>query len=250
MMTRSHPFLDWPGPLAFAHRGGALETIENTMEAFTYAVNLGYRYLETDVHVTADGVVVAFHDQDLQRSCGLEGTIDTYTWADLRSARVNGSGQIPMLEELLETFPEARLNIDAKSDQVVPGLAATLRRHDALDRVCIGSFSDRRLVNLRRDLGPGLCTSLGPAQVASLRVAARPVGKGYAAQVPAVHRKISVVTPRFVETAHRYGIAVHVWTIDEATEMRRLLEMGVDGIMTDRPSLLKQVLLEAGKWHQ
>jgi glycerophosphoryl diester phosphodiesterase len=242
--------LDWPGPLAFAHRGGALETIENSMEAFTYAVNLGYRYLETDVHVTADGVVVAFHDQDLQRSCGLEGTIDTYTWADLRAARVNGSGQIPMLEELLEAFPEARLNIDAKSDQVGPGLATALRRHDALHRVCIGSFSDRRLVNLRRDLGPGLCTSLGPAQVASLRVAARPVGKGYAAQVPAVHRKITVVTPRFVETAHRYGIAVHVWTIDEATEMRRLLEMGVDGIMTDRPSLLKQVLLEAGKWHQ
>ncbi len=250
MTTRSHPFLDWPGPLAFAHRGGALETIENSMEAFTYAVNLGYRYLETDVHVTADGVVVAFHDQDLQRSCGLEGTIDTYTWADLRAARVNGSGQIPMLEELLEAFPEARLNIDAKSDQVGPGLATALRRHDALHRVCIGSFSDRRLVNLRRDLGPGLCTSLGPAQVASLRVAARPVGKGYAAQVPAVHRKITVVTPRFVETAHRYGIAVHVWTIDEATEMRRLLEMGVDGIMTDRPSLLKQVLLEAGKWHQ
>lgn len=180
----------------------------------------------------------------------LEGTIDAYTWADLRAARVNGSGQIPMLEELLETFPEARLNIDAKSDEVVPGLAATLRRHDALHRVCIGSFSDRRLMNLRRDLGPDLCSSLGPAQVAALRVASRPVGKGHAAQVPAMHRKVAVVTPRFVETAHRYGIAVHVWTVDDSTEMRRLLDMGVDGIMTDRPSLLKQVLTDLGKWHQ
>jgi glycerophosphoryl diester phosphodiesterase len=249
-MAGSHPFLEWPGPLAFAHRGGALETIENTMEAFHYAVNLGYRYLETDVHVTADGVVVAFHDQDLQRSCGLEGTIGAYTWEDLRAARVNGTGQIPMLEELLETFPEARLNIDAKSDEVVPGLAETLRRHDALHRVCVGSFSDRRLVSLRKDLGPQLCTSLGPAQVASLRVATRPIGKGYAAQVPAVHRKIQVVTPRFVETAHRHGIAVHVWTIDDAAEMERLLDMGVDGIMTDRPSVLRQVLIDAGKWHQ
>jgi glycerophosphoryl diester phosphodiesterase len=249
-MARSHEFLEWPGPLAFAHRGGALETVENTMEAFEYAVGLGYRYLETDVHVTADGVVVAFHDSDLQRSCGLEGTIDSYTWADLASVRVNGSGQIPRLEELFESFPDARLNIDAKSDQVVPGLTAALRRHNVLHRVCIGSFSDRRLLNLRRDLGPELCTSLGPGQVASLRVATRPLGRGHAAQVPATHRKIQVVTPRFVETAHRFGIAVHVWTIDDADEMRRLLDMGVDGIMTDRPSVLKQVLIDAGKWFQ
>jgi glycerophosphoryl diester phosphodiesterase len=249
-MAGRHPFLDWPGPIAFAHRGGALETIENTMEAFTYAVGLGYRYLETDVHVTADGVVVAFHDQDLQRSCGLAGEIGSYTWADLKAARVNGSGQIPRLEELLEEFPEARLNIDAKSDQVVPGLSATLRRHAALDRVCIGSFSDRRLVSLRRDLGPNLCTSLGPAQVASLRVATRPAGRGHAAQVPAQHRGIPVVTPRFVEAAHRNDIAVHVWTIDDPDEMKKLLDMKVDGIMTDRPSLLKQVLQEREDWHE
>jgi glycerophosphoryl diester phosphodiesterase len=213
-------------------------------------VGLGYRYLETDVHVTADGVVVAFHDQDLQRSCGLEGEIGSYTWADLKAARVNGSGEIPRLEELLEAFPEARLNIDAKSDQVVPGLSATLRRHGALERVCIGSFSDRRLISLRRDFGDDLCTSLGPAQVASLRVATRPVGRGQAAQVPSQRRGIPVVTPKFVESAHRRGISVHVWTIDDAEEMKRLLDMKVDGIMTDRPSLLKQVLEERGQWYQ
>jgi glycerophosphoryl diester phosphodiesterase len=220
------------------------------MEAFTYAVGLGYRYLETDVHVTADGVVVAFHDHDLQRSCGLEGEISSFSWADLRAARVNGSSQIPRLEELLEEFPEARLNIDAKSDQVVPGLTATLRRHAALPRVCIGSFSDRRLASLRRDLGPLLCTSLGPAQVASLRVATRPLGRGQAAQVPAQHRGIAVVTPKFIETAHRNQIAVHVWTVDDPDEMRNLLEMKVDGIMTDRPSLLKQILKERQEWHE
>jgi glycerophosphoryl diester phosphodiesterase len=249
-MASLHPYLDWPGPIAFAHRGGALETIENTMQAFSYAVGLGYRYLETDVHVTADGVVVAFHDQDLQRSCELEGEIGSYTWADLKAARVNGSGQIPRLEELFEAFPDARLNIDAKSDQVVPGLCATLLRHNALDRVCIGSFSDRRLVSLRRELGERLCTSLGPAQVAALRVATRPAGRGQAAQVPAQHRGIPVVTSRFIEAAHRHRIAVHVWTIDDAAEMNKLLDMKVDGIMTDRPSLLKQVLIERGQWHE
>jgi glycerophosphoryl diester phosphodiesterase len=249
-MAGPHPFLDWPGPIAFAHRGGALETIENTMEAFTYAVNLGYRYLETDVHVTADGVVVAFHDHDLQRSCGLEGEISAYSWSDLRAAKVNGTGQIPRLDELLEAFPTARLNIDAKSDQVVPGLSATLRRHGALHRVCVGSFSDRRLVTLRRELGADLCTSLGPGQVASLRLATRPVGRGYAAQVPFQHRGIPVVTPKFVESAHRHGISVHVWTIDDAEEMQQLLDMKVDGIMTDRPSLLKQVLVDRQAWHE
>jgi glycerophosphoryl diester phosphodiesterase len=249
-MSGRHPFLDWPGPIAFAHRGGALETIENTMEAFTYAIGLGYRYLETDVHVTADGVVVAFHDQDLQRSCGLEGDISAYMWADLRAAKVNGTGQIPRLEELLEEFPTARINIDAKSDQVVPGLSATLRRHGALERVCLGSFSDRRLVTLRRELGEAVCTSLGPGQVASLRVATRPIGRGQAAQVPSQHRGIPVVTPKFVDSAHRHGISVHVWTIDDAAEMERLLDMKVDGIMTDRPSLLKQVLLNRKEWFE
>jgi glycerophosphoryl diester phosphodiesterase len=249
-MTRSHPFLEWPGPLAFAHRGGALETIENTIEAFTYAVSLGYHYLETDVHVTADGVVVAFHDQDLQRSCGLEGAISSHSWDEVRNVRVNGKGQIPQLDELFETFPEARINIDAKSDQVVPGLAAAVRRHNALHRVCIGSFSDLRLIRLRNELGSELCTSLGPAQVAALRVATRPAGRGSAAQVPHVHRGIPVVTPKFVRNAHRFGIAVHVWTIDEPEEMRQLLEMGVDGIMTDKPSVLKQVLVDMGKWVQ
>ncbi len=242
--------MEWPGPLAFAHRGGALETIENTIEAFSYAVGLGYRYIETDVHVTADGVVVAFHDQDLQRSCGLEGAISSHTWDELSSARVNGSGQIPKLDELFETFPDTRINIDAKSDQVVPGLAAAVKRHNALHRVCIGSFSDLRLIKLRKEFGAELCTSLGPAQIAALRMASRPAGRGSAAQVPTSHRGIPVVTQKFVESAHRFGIAVHVWTIDEPAEMRRLLEMGVDGIMTDRPSVLKQVLLDSGQWFQ
>lgn len=244
----SHPYLDWPGPIAFAHRGGALETVENTMEAFQYAVDLGYRYLETDVHVSADGVVVAFHDADLQRSCGVEGTISSLRWSELQQLRVGGTGRIPRLDDLLTAFPSARLNIDAKSDEVVPHLVSILQTHQALDRVCLGSFSDRRLSELRRQLGPDLCTSFGPAQVAALRTLKRSVGAGYAAQVPVTHRGIPVVTRGFIDAAHRRHIAVHVWTVDDPSEMGRLLDLGVDGIMTDRPTILRSVLAARQQW--
>lgn len=218
------------------------------MEAFQYAVDLGYAYLETDVHVTADGVVVAFHDADLQRSCAVEGTISSMRWSELCDLRVDGVGRIPRLVDLLEAFPTARLNIDAKSDEVVPPLVAILRAHDVLDRVCLGSFSDRRLTDLRRQLGPRLCTSFGPAQVAALRTLRRSIGAGHAAQVPVAHRGIPVVTRSFIEAAHRRNVAVHVWTVDDPAEMNRLLDIGVDGIMTDRPTVLRDMMMARQQW--
>jgi glycerophosphoryl diester phosphodiesterase len=249
MPARPHPFLDWPGPIPFAHRGGASDAPENTMRAFEHAVGLGYRYIETDVHATADGVLVAFHDDDLSRLCGVPGHISELPWATVRTARVDGRDPVPLFEDLLGAWPELRINIDCKTDQAVNGLVAALRRADALDRVCLGSFSERRLTRLRKLLGPGLCSSLGTRAAAALR-AGLPVRTGHCAQVPLRHGRLPVVDRPFLAAAHRQGLQVHVWTIDAAEEMERLLDLGVDGLMTDRPAVLRGVLERRGQWTQ
>lgn len=244
-----HPYLDWPGPIAFAHRGGAGDHPENTMPAFQHAVDLGYVYLETDVHATRDGVLAAFHDPDLSRTCGRDGTISSLRWAEVVEARVDGREPIPSFEELVGSFPDVRFNIDCKADSAVEPLVDAIRRLDCLDRVCIGAFSDRRLRRIRAAFGDALCTSFGPAQVAALVLLGRVPGGGQVAQVPVQQGRITVVSERTVARAHRLGLQVHVWTIDEPAEMHRLLELGVDGIMTDRPQRLKDVLVERGDWH-
>ncbi|MGH9135147.1 MAG: glycerophosphodiester phosphodiesterase [Ilumatobacteraceae bacterium] len=249
MPASSIPYLDWPGPIPFAHRGGASEAPENTLPAFQHAVDLGYTYLETDVHVTADGVLVAFHDPDLSRTCGRPGSITDLTWAEVATARVDGREPIPLMEDLLGTFPDARFNIDCKSNAAVGALASVIRRTGAARRVCLSAFDDRRLRRLRAALGPGVCTSLGPAQIAALRFLGRIAGGGAAAQVPVRQGRLTLVDERFVRGAHGRGIQVHVWTIDDADEMRRLLDLGVDGLMTDRPAVLRNVLVERGEWH-
>jgi glycerophosphoryl diester phosphodiesterase len=248
-MTPRHPFLDWQGPLAFAHRGGASDVPENTMQAFEYAVNLGYRYLETDVQVTSDGVLVAFHDNDLKRTTGRVGKISELPWSEVSKALVDGKAPIPLLEDLLGAWPDVRINIDCKTDAGVGALVAVLRRLDALQRVCVAAFSDGRLRRLRTELGPELCTSLGPVETALLRFGLVRHFSGQAAQVPVKQGPVTVVTKGFVDRAHHSGMHVHVWTIDDAAEMERLLDLGVDGIMTDRPLVLRQVLESRGAWH-
>jgi glycerophosphoryl diester phosphodiesterase len=278
-----HPYLDWPGPIPFAHRGGTSEAPENTMAAFEHAVSLGYHHLETDVHLSADGVLMAFHDPDLTRTCGVEGTIADMTAEELAEVRVDGRASIPLMAELLERFPDVRFNIDCKSDAAAGPLAALIRRYEAIDRVCLGAFSHARLTKLRTLLGPRLLSCMSPQEVATLRLAGRTTGSAErVAQVPvrypetkpdpepepepekcldlraerdkrgmfrAGRRGITIVNERFVRNARRRGIAVHVWTIDDADEMHRLLDLGVDGIMTDRPEILRDVLTERGQWH-
>lgn len=243
-----HPYLDAGGPIAFAHRGGASDAPENTMPAFEYAVGLGYRYVETDVQVTADGVLVAFHDDDLRRTCGRDARISRLPWSEVRTAQVDGRAPVPLLDELLGAWPDLRVNIDCKSDAAVDALVSALRRHDALHRVCVGAFDDRRLARLRAALGDGLCTSLGPLAVAALRFGPRRPPRGLAAQVPVRQGPITVTDARFVERCHDLGVAVHLWTIDDPAEMGRLLDLGVDGIMTDRPQVLREVFESRGLW--
>lgn len=245
-----HPYLDWPGPIPFAHRGGASDNPENTMPAFQHAVDLGYTYLETDVHATSDGVLVAFHDNDLARTTDRSGLISEMPWQEVGKARVDGREPIPLFEDLMEQFPDARVNIDCKADSALEGLIATLRRLDCLGRVCVGSFSDTRLRRLRSELGPALCSSFGPAQIAALRFTGWVPGGGQVAQVPVRQGRLTIVTPTTIVRAHRRGLQVHVWTIDEPTEMNRLLDIGVDGLMTDRPQTLKDVLIARNEWHE
>jgi glycerophosphoryl diester phosphodiesterase len=253
-MTDGWTFLDASTPLAFAHRGGAAEGDENTMEAFGRAVALGYRYVETDVHATADGVAVVFHDPSLLRLTGTDGLIADLRWADLATLRVGGAGAVPRLDDILGAWPQVRFNIDVKADTgAVPAVEA-VRRAGAEDRVLLASFSDARLDRLRTLAGPRVPTSLGMRGVAWLRAASLtglplrlPVSVA-AAQVPVRHGRLSVVDRRFVTYAHRRGLQVHVWTIDDPAEMDRLLDLGVDGIMTDHVEVLRDVYRRRGVW--
>ena len=245
-------FLDHAGPLAFAHRGGAGDWPENTMPAFEHAVGLGYRYLETDVHATADGVLLAFHDDRLDRVTDRTGEIAALPYSVVAEALVDGREPFPLLEDLLGTFPDARVNIDPKHDDSVEPLIEVLERTGAVDRVCIGSFSDARLRTLRARLGPGLCTSMGPKEVARLRLDAisgrvHPSPTG-CVQIPESFRGVTVTNAAVVRAAHRAGLQVHVWTVDDPVAMNRLLDLGVDGLMTDRPAALKEVLTARSQW--
>ena len=258
-------YLDGTGPRAFAHRGwhtGDLAGLENSLAAFRRAVDEGYRYVETDVHTTKDGRLIAFHDYRLDRVTDGKGLIGDQTWDAIRTARIGGREPIPLFADVLEALPDTRFNIDPKSHSAVGPLLDLLRTTGATDRVCVGAFSDRRLAAIRRAGGPRLATSLGPRQVFRLvtstqvrrftaprgwRVPKRRVGV-VAAQVPVRFGRMPVISPGFVATAHAAGLEVHAWTIDNPAEMNRLLGLGVDGIMTDRPDVLRDVLQRRGAW--
>jgi glycerophosphoryl diester phosphodiesterase len=250
-----YAFLDGPRPIAIAHRGGAIEHVENTMGAFEACVAMGYRYLETDVRVTADGMLIAFHDPTLERVTDRTGRIEHLTWSEVATARIGGREPVVRLEDLLGAWPEVRFNLDLKAAGVLAPLVRVVSRLGALDRICIGSFSDARVAAARRVFGPTLCTSLGPRGVAALRLSSySPRAAGLArmqagcAQVPLHLGGRALVDERFVAAAHARGLQVHVWTVDDPAECTRLLEMGVDGVMTDRPAMLRELLEKRGQW--
>jgi glycerophosphoryl diester phosphodiesterase len=222
------------------------------MSAFETAIDMGYRYIETDVHATSDGVLVAFHDDTLDRVTDRTGVIGEMRWSEVHKARVRGTHPLPLLEDLLGLWPDVRVNIDPKHDAAIGPLVDVIKRTGAIDRVCIGAFSDKRLARIRGELGPRLCHSMGPRQVARLVAASRGLWSGRftagCVQVPVKRGVVPLVTDRFVKAAHGRGLKVHVWTINDADEMRSLLDLGVDGIMTDAPDVLKQVLDERSSW--
>jgi glycerophosphoryl diester phosphodiesterase len=255
-----HAYLDEPrGVLAFAHRGGAfhpeIEGLENTLAAFRHAVDLGYRYLETDVHVTRDGVLMAFHDRALDRVTDGTGEVARLSRDEIRAARIGGRENVPTLGELFDAFPGVRFNIDIKARGAVRPLADFVAAREAWDRVLVGSFSPGRLEAFRSLTGGRVATGAHPREVAAY--AGLPSGRlatalsrgGPAAlQVPYRRGRVPITTAGLVRRAHAAGLHVHVWTIDDPAEMHALLDLGVDGLMTDRTDILRDVLVERGQW--
>jgi glycerophosphoryl diester phosphodiesterase len=250
------PFLDNGGrPIACAHRGGAVDGLENSLAAFGRAWELGYRWFETDARVTADGVLVALHDPTLDRATDRAGAVAELPWREVRAARIAGREPVPRIEDLLGGWPEARVVIELKVDDAVDPVIDLVRRTAAVDRVCVGSFSDRRLARVRAAFGPRLCTSMGPNEVRRLRAAAwrllpRSAVPSAAAcvQVPTGWGRIPLAEPRLLACAHALGLPVQVWTVNRPEEMRRLLDLGVDGILSDDVTALRAVLEERGAW--
>lgn len=259
-------------PAALAHRGFCPDGAENTLDSFRAARDLGYEWIETDVNTTADGVVLSFHDETLDRVTGGTGRVSSLTWAQIRAERVAGAGRIPRFSELLTELPELKFNVDVKDEASVTALPALLHELGAVDRVRVTSFSEsRRRRTLRRirelearsvPTSSGkegmrlllLCSWLGgPSWRIARRATARWIEPFDTVQIPRCYRirggpEVQLVTPRFLGFAHRHGIDVHVWTVNETAEMRELLELGVDGIVTDRADLLAALLAQRGQW--
>jgi glycerophosphoryl diester phosphodiesterase len=228
------------------------------MAAFGGAYDLGIRYMETDVHLTADGVVVVFHDHSLDRLTNGSGKVEDWRWADLQHLDAGysfgaddgfpfrGSDQrIPRLDELMATFPDVRWNIDMKHTPVVEPLAAVVIESAAEDRVMAASFYDHRLRRFRRATAGRVGTSAGPSEVAKVALGSR-LGRSVHITADALQIPERAATTRLVGAAHASDLAVHVWTIDDAASIHRLLDLGVDGIMSDRPDILVEVVAGRG----
>jgi glycerophosphoryl diester phosphodiesterase len=242
------------GPLALAHRGGAALAPENTLAAFGLATTLCYRYLETDVQATADGELVCFHDDTLDRVTGARGPVRRHTAAQVRSLLVHDSERIPTLAEALEAFPEANFTVDLKDRAAIGPLVRLLQHRAFAERVCVAGAWDGWLARVRAG-APEVSTALGwrslTALVASARAgmpAPRLSATAMFAHVPVRLGRIPVFVEPLVHRAHAVGVRVVVWTVDEPTVMHRLLDAGADGIITDRPDLLREVLVQRGQW--
>ncbi len=245
-------FLDYPTPIAFAHRGGAGHYPENSWRAFEHAVKLGYAYLETDAHATRDGVVVAFHDKSLDRVTDRTGAIATLLASEVAAARIDGTEPVPLLADLLGAWPDVRFNIDVKDSPAAGPLADLIRRAAAWDRVCITSFSAARLRATRRLLDRPVCMATSPVGAAALRsgLPGRLLRRSFARRsVRCAQLPIGMATAPLIGRAHDAGLQVHVWTVNDRDVMNSLLDLGVDGIMTDNTELLREVLIDRGQWH-
>lgn len=242
-------------PLVIAHRGGAGECPENTWQAFRAAVRSGVTHIETDAQLTLDGIVVLSHDSNLLRTFNIDCEISAVTWDELIEVAGDYADDLMRLDAVLDEFPDTEFTVDAKSQEVALPLAQLVVENNAQDRVILASFNEGRLECLRQSF-PDLMTSLGTSGVARLVLAAKTghsadqlrvpaVRRGVrAAQVPEKYGPVTVVDRRFVATAHQAGLEVHVWTVNSEEQMRRLIDLGVDGIITDYPTLARKVIAD------
>lgn len=261
------PFLDSPSPIAFAHRGGSTLFPENTLVSFQGAIELGVRYIETDVHLTRDGKIVVFHDHRLERTTNGCGFVRDHTLAELRELDAGyrfrrgaefpsrGRGiQIPTFEEAIALSPDVRFNVELKErgDGLPLAFWKLVEKHGLHDRVLVAAFDDRIVREFRRLSLGTVATSAGQRETTTFWLARRARATRFlsidydALQVPPTQSRLTIVDERFVRAAHARDLAVHVWTIDDESEMRRLLDLGVDGIMSDRPDLLLPIVRSCG----
>lgn len=256
------PYLDAEYPLRFAHRGSRVLWPENTAEAFQGAVDLGYTYIEIDVRMTGDGVVVVFHDATLERTTNGAGRVDRWDFADLRRLDagwwfnesdgypLRGTGvRVRSLDEVFSTWPELRFNIDLKDPNLEWAVADIIKRHRREQSTLVASFVDHRIAKFRRVTQGTVAVSAGPSATAAMLAASR-VGATVrrpvvAYQLPFDYRSCPIDT-KLVTAIHAAGAQLHTWTVNEATDMNRLLDLGVDGIVTDRPDVLNDVMRKRG----
>ena len=240
-----HPYLKTPGVAISAHRGGSMEAPENTLESFKYSLELGCAYIETDVQLSSDGIPYIFHDDDLSRLLGKDVTFNSLHSSEIQNLKLFESFDIPTLETALKTFPDALFQIDLKTDEVAIPAMKIIETLEAFDRVCIASFSSKRLA-LINEMYPHVCLSMGPKEILKLLLASYGLYKkkvpGNCLQVPIYQYGIKLVTRRFIQYVQNIGLKIHVWTINDVNEMQQLISLGVDGIITDRPKELKKLL--------
>lgn len=274
MLLPARPMADHPyfpqgevNPLVLAHRGGAALWPENTLYAFERAAALGTDVMETDVHATADGVLVLLHDATVNRTTDGTGAVGALTLAELkrldaghgwspdggRTFPHRGQGlTVPTLAEAFAALPRMRFNLEMKEPDLAAPLCRELREHGMTRQVMVASFHDRALGEFRQ-LCPEVATSASAAEArnfflmarASLDNAYRPAMQ--ALQLPEYTGGIRVLTPALVSAAHRLNLQVHAWTINDTEAMQRILALGVDGIITDYPDRLVALLDRGGK---
>lgn len=240
-----HPYLDVPGVAISAHRGGSIEAPENTIESFEYSIELGSSYIETDVQLSSNGIPYIFHDNDLKRLFGKNIIFNSLHSDQIDELILFDKYKIPTLESTLQKFPDTLFQIDVKTDEVVLPTMEVIKKTNSTDKVCIASFSSKRLKQVH-NLYPEICLSMGPFEVMKLLLASfglyRKKVPGNCLQIPIYQYGIKLVTKRFINYIHSIGLKIHVWTINDEDTMQRLIDLGVDGIITDRPKTLKDLL--------
>ena len=238
-------YLHYDGLTVLAHRGGVDESFENTLESFDYSKNLGCKFIETDVQVSADGIPYIFHDDDLKRVLNISSRFDSLSSQEIDKLKIFDQYRIPKLEEALNEFPEISFQIDFKTDEVVAPALDVIKKTKSFERICVASFNSERLKRVRSTY-PDLCISMGPNEVIKTLISSFGLYKGAidgdCLQIPIRYYGVRVVTKRFVKYLKSKGLKIMVWTINDVKTFEYLIELKVDGIITDKPKLLFETL--------
>ena len=258
-----HSFFDVPTPTVIGHRGAAGSLPENTLPSFAHALEVGAHILESDVHATRDGVAVLAHDPSLERMTGSALSIDETELATLQTLdaarafagpagdfplRAQGI-RVPTLREAFEAFPDARFNLEIKapSPELVADVVTLIGEFDRADRTLLAAAEDDVMARIRTTtqqtgIRPAIGASLGDvvAFVQSAVSGTPPASDSMALQIPTEFAGGPLITPALVEHAHRHGAVVHAWTINDVAEMQSLVDLGVDGIVTDYPARMRE----------